>query len=111
VLGPYIRLEQRRLEPETDAIAVAADHTLVLGCRYRIEPCSGGDVRSFAEQQVAHARAAYPDVRPAYMAAAGFTQGAIAEAKARGITLIGLRGMNELLLAVGHNTFPPPGRA
>jgi hypothetical protein len=45
------------------------------------------------------------------MAAAGFTQGAIAEAKARGITLIGLRGMNELLLAVGHNTFPPPGRA
>jgi hypothetical protein len=111
VLGPYIRLEQRRLEPETDAIAVAADHTLVLGCRYRIEPCSGADVRSFAEQQVAHARAAYPDVRPAYMAAAGFTQGAIAEAKARGITLIGLRGMNELLLAVGHNTFPPPGRA
>ena len=109
-LGPYTRVEQRRLEPETDAIALATDHTLVLGCRYRIELCSGGDIRGHAEAQVAHARTEYPNVRPAYMAAAGFTQSAIAEAKTRGITLIGLKGMNDLLRAVGHNTFPPPGR-
>lgn len=106
-LGPYREVRQRRLEPETDVIAIADGHTLIAGCRYRIELCSGGDITAHDEQQVAHARAEHANVRPAYMAAAGFTQGAIAAAKSRGITLIGLKGINTLMAAVGHNPFPP----
>lgn len=109
-LGPYRRVFQRRQEPETDAVAEADDHTLVVGCRYRVELCSGADVRQFAAHQVAHARATYGNVRPVYLAAAGFTQGAVNDARECGITLVGLRGMNELLRAVGHNPLSPPGR-
>jgi len=109
-LGPYREVRQRRLEPETDVIAIADDHTLIAGCRYRVELCSASDIRAHDEQQVTQARAEHPHIRPAYMAAAGFTQGAIAEAKSRGITLIGLKGMNTLMAAVGHNPLPPPDR-
>jgi hypothetical protein len=66
------------------------------------------DIRSFAEQQVRVAAAEFPGVYAAYVSGAGFTQGAIQEARGRGITLLTLKAMNELARAVGQQPFTPP---